>query len=95
MRPLKKLKQGDKVWWIHFSSSGERSFIRAEIFQVRESYTYTMKPIKVYFDEWFSAEDSIPTLGVQVPRYQLFTDKELNHFQDKYSLIESLFYYRD
>jgi hypothetical protein len=108
VRPIKKLQRGDIVWWIHYDkwaslgaqSAGELvTFIRAEVFEIRtheKGYpdTYIMKPIKVYFDKWFSAEDNIPTLGVQVPRYQLFTDKELNYFQDKHGLIEALFFYR-
>jgi hypothetical protein len=102
VRPIKKLQRGDIVWWIHYDdSNGEiTTFIRAEIFEVRspthEGYpiAYIMKPIKVYFDKRFSAEDNIPTLGLRIGRYQLFTDKEINHFQDKHGLIEALFFYR-
>lgn len=91
----KNLKRGDIVWGIHYDKSAGESnmvtFAKAEIFEVRDPAqegSHIMKPIKVYFDHQFSAEDNIPTLGLRIGQYQLFTDNELNHFQDKHTLMK-------
>jgi hypothetical protein len=93
---VKQLKVGDKVWWAWFKH-GDNVFGRVEIFGPAKDVSphhYILKPIKIYFDEAFSAEDDVPLNGVAIDRKHLFTDEEFNHLPAKPHLIISIFHYR-
>jgi len=93
---VKELRIGDKVWWIWFKH-GDNVFGRVEIFAPAKDVSpnhYILKPIKMYFDEAFYAEDGVLLKGVAVERKHLFTDEEFSHLQAKTHLILSIFHYR-
>ena len=93
---MKKLNIGDKVWWAWFKY-GDNVFGQVEIFDFAKDVSpthYILKPIKIYFDEAFSAEEGIPLKDVAIERKHLFTNEEFNHLPAKPHLIKSIFYYK-